>query len=227
MKLKCSQLFYILLFIFGVQFLQSQETGTVTDIDNNVYQTVKIGNQWWMAENLKVSRYKNGDSIPQVTDDLEWSKLSTGGWAFYENDSYNDDKYGKLYNWHAVDDSRGLCPTGWHVPGNEEWETLTNFLDENAGGKMKSTRVEPDPHPRWDFPNLNATNESGFSGLPGGYRHFGGSFGLVGDSGFWWSATEYEASRAWYRYLYAYNGDIDRDTNGKSTGFSVRCLRDE
>ncbi len=204
--------------------LQSQETGTITDIDGIQYKTVKIGDRWWMAENLRVSKYLNGDDIPNVTDDVEWSKLSTGAWAYYENDSSNNDRYGKLYNWFAVNDSRGLCPTGWHMPDDDEWTMLTEYLGDNAGGKMKSTRTDTETHPRWEFPNLKATNESGLSGTPGGYRHFSGGFGLIGDSGFWWSFTEDETTRAWYRYLYAYNGDVGRD---KGTGFSVYCISNE
>jgi len=227
MKPKYLHLVYVLLLIFGVRVLQSQETSTVTDIDNNVYQTVKIGNQWWMAENLIVSKYRNGDPVPQVTDDSEWSRLTAGGWAYYENDSSNDDKYGKLYNWFAVDDSRGLCPEGWRIPDDKSWLTLVQYLGENAGGKMKATRTDPEPHPRWEFPNVNATNESGFSGLAGGYRFFGGDFSLIGDSGFWWSSSEDGPTRAAYHYLYAYNGKVDGATNVKQSGFSVRCLKDE
>ena len=227
MKPKYLLLVYLLLLILEVRVLQSQETNTVTDIDKNVYQTIKIGNQWWMAENLKVLKYRNGDTIPQVGEDLEWSKLTTGGWAYYDNDPSNDDKYGKLYNWFTVDDSRGLCPEGWRIPDDKDWATLIQYLGENAGGKMKSTSTDPDPHPRWEFPNVKATNESGFSGLPGGYRFFGGDFSLIGDSGFWWSSTEDGPTRAAYRYLYAYNGAADGAANVKQSGYSVRCLKDE
>lgn len=153
--------------------MNAQETGAVTDIEGNVYLTIKIGDQLWMAENLKVSRYRNGDNIPNVPDTSEWVNLTTGAWVYYNNDSSNDETYGKLYNWYAVDDNRGLCPTGWHVPSEEEWTTLTIFLiGRNVGGTMKSTTG-------WNSPNTGATNESGFSGLPGGNRNSDGDFNNI------------------------------------------------
>jgi uncharacterized protein (TIGR02145 family) len=158
--------------------INGQETGTVTDIDGNIYQTVKIDYQWWMAENLRVSKYRNGDQIPNVTSNTDWGNLTIGAWAYYENNQSNDPAYGKLYNWHAVADERDVCPAGWHIPDNEAWKQLELYLgmtDEEAedagwrgetdsvGGKLKSILTEPQPHPRWDSPNTAATNESRLS----------------------------------------------------------------
>lgn len=231
-------LFLILPFIFNQEKEQElySNTGTVTDIDGNVYQTVNIGDQRWMAENLRTTRYRNGDVIPFGLSDNEWENTTSGAYAIYPHtnvDGINTDEemvnaYGKLYNWYAVDDSRGLCPEGWHVPTDAEWTTLTHYLGGSsvAGGKMKSTRTEPDPHPRWDEPNIDATNESGFSALPGGNRGSYGSYTTIGDFGYWWSSTEYRTTLAWFRYLYYYDGDVDRDSFNKQNGFSVRCLKD-
>ena len=223
--------------------LHGQETGTVTDIDGNVYQTVKIGDQWWITENLRVSRYRNGDHIPNVTGNADWGNLTSGAWAYYDNDESNDFAYGKLYNWHAVADGRGLCPAGWHVPDIEAWRQLELYLgmpEEEAhdagwwgeknsiGGKLKSTLTEPDPHPRWNDPNTASTNESDFSGLPGGYRDNAGEFRLLGKHGFWWSSTEsFTDFRAWYTGLdYGFAGML-RYTTGKYIGMSVRCVMEQ
>jgi len=150
---------------------------TVTGNDGNVYQVVRIGNQCWMAENLRTTRYANGDAIPQVTGNSTWSSLSTGAWCWYDNDNQYENPYGKLYNWHAVADSRNICPAGWHVPTDAEWDALANFLGGSnvAGGKMKATGTA-----HWNSPNTDATNSSGFTGLPGGYRYYYGYFYSVG-----------------------------------------------
>jgi uncharacterized protein (TIGR02145 family) len=192
----------------------------VTDIDGNTYKTVTIGTQVWMAENLKVEHYCNGDIIPQVKDSTEWANLETGAWCYYENKKSNGTKYGKIYNWYAVNDSRGLAPEGWHIPANAEWQTLFDFLggDDVAGEKMKSTS-------NWEH-NGNGTNESGFTGLPGGGRNVFGSFSSAGYFGDLWSSTEIKAhyasnyclgyifSSVLYNYIY------------KGNGCSVRCVRD-
>jgi len=152
-----------------VTVYEAPETGSVTDIDGNVYQTVKIGNQWWMMENLKVTSYRNGEAIPNVTDTTEWYNLTTGAYCYYDNDAYNTTIYGRLYNWYSINDSRSIAPTGWHVPTDEEWTTVINYLggESVAGGKLKENGTT-----HWTSPNNGATNESGFSALPGGYRHF-------------------------------------------------------
>jgi uncharacterized protein (TIGR02145 family) len=204
-------------------------TGTVTDIDGNVYQTVRIGDQWWMAENLKVTHYRNGDVIPNVTDNSEWSGLSTGAYASYDNADSNIATYGLLYNWYAVDDSRNIAPAGWHVPTDEEWKELEMYLgmsqsesDDNSwrgtneGSKLKATSG-------W-YSGGNGTNESGFSAIPGGYRYYyDGAFYSVGIFGLWWSSTE-SGSHAWYRALGYGRSDVYRSNYNKLYGFSVRLV---
>ena len=173
--------------------------------------------------NLNVDTYRNGNSIPQVTDPTAWAALTTGAWCYYNNDPATAAIYGKLYNWYAVNDPRGLAPQGWHIPTDAEWTILSTKLggDAAAGGKMKTTGTT-----RWTLPNTNATNESVFSGLPGGIRLPNGSFSNVRDYGSWWSATEANSTSAWIRYLYSYSGIVGRSDYDKSVGASVRCLRD-
>jgi hypothetical protein len=186
------------------------------------YPTVDIGGQQWMTYNLDVVNYRNGDPIPQVTDPTAWAALTSGAWCYYNNDAANGAIYGKLYNWYAVNDPRGLAPQGWHIPTDAEWTTLGTVLGGNAaaGGKMKSTIT------RWNTPNWAATNESGFAGLPGGYRLYNGTFYDVGNYGSWWSATEYNSTDAWSRDLYYNFGTLYRPWSNKKNGLSVRCLRD-
>jgi len=186
--------------------------------------TVVIGTQQWMRENLDVMTYRNGDVIPQVTDNTAWVGLTTGAWCWYSNSADNGAIYGKLYNWYAVNDPRGLAPQGWHIPTDAEWTTLGTLLggDAVAGGKMKTTGTT-----RWNTLNTSATNESGFAGLPGGGRFDDGAFYYVGVYGHWWSATEDYSGGAWIRYLKNSNVNLYRDGSGiKENGFSVRCLRD-
>ena len=189
---------------------------------------VTIGTQVWTSQNLDVAIYRNGDVIPQVQDKQAWAKLTTGAWCYYDNDASNGTKYGKLYNWYAVHDPRGLAPNGYHIPTDAEWTQLSDYLGEEseAGTKMKSTSG-------W-VGNGNGSNSSGFSGLPGGYRNDGieynlqsrGTFYNFGNYGSWWSSTEASAYNAWYRSLKDYNGDVYRNGLNKRYGFSVRCLRD-
>ena len=188
--------------------------------------SVTICSQIWMLNNLEVTTYRNGDPIPQVTDSIQWVNLTTGAWCYYNNNSANGPVYGKLYNWYAVNDPRGLAPAGWHVPSDAEWTTLSTCLGSDliAGGPMKEIGTT-----HWTPPNTGATNTSGFTALPGGFRDFDGSFNGVGGSGYWWSSTEFNTTFAWTRslyYLYYPNGSIVRATNPKQGGFSVRCLRD-
>jgi len=194
----------------------------VTDIDGNTYNTVLIGDQVWMSENLKTSRYRNGGSIPNVTDNTLWSNSTIGAWSYYNNDETNNAIYGKLYNWYTTLGDT-LCPTGWGVPTDDEWTTLTDSLggESVAGGKMKSIG-----NAYWNDPNTGAINSSGFTALPGGYRNSDGSFYIIRDYAFFWSATELGFNGAWFRYLNFGNGGVDRNLNVKSVGASVRCLRD-
>jgi uncharacterized protein (TIGR02145 family) len=198
-------------------------TNTVSDIDGNAYNTVLIGTQCWTKENLKTSRYRNGGLIPNVTDGTAWSNLTTGAWSYYNNDVSNNAIYGKLYNWYTT---RGdtLCPTGWGVPTDAEWTTLTTYLggESVAGGKMKTIGTA-----YWESPNTGAINLSGFSALPGGYRNnFGGSFRDIRRDASFWSATEFDNFNAWIRSLINDDGNVYRYDDIKSLGASVRCLRD-
>ena len=198
-------------------------TPTVTDIDSNTYKTVQIGTQCWMQSNLKVSKYRNGVAISTGLNDATWSSTTSGAYAIYDNNNANDAIYGKLYNWYAVEDTLGLCPTGWHVPNDAEWTTLTTYLggESVAGGKMKSVGTT-----YWNSPNTGATNESGFSVLPGGFRNSDGSFSSIRFNAVFWSATENDNPNAWNRFLYFNTGNVFRSNYLKSVGASVRCLRD-
>ncbi|MEO8209663.1 MAG: FISUMP domain-containing protein [bacterium] len=185
--------------------------------------SVKIGTQIWMKENLNVDRFRNGDQIPEVKGNKEWEKAVNNkqpAWCYYENDPANGKIYGKLYNWYAVNDKRGLEPDGWHIPSDKEWTALTDFFggEKVAGGKMKSTGTQ-----YWLSPNKAATNESDFSGLPGGCRYYFRGFDYIGSNGYWWSSTY---NYAGYRYLLYRDGVVYRDDGSKENGFSVRCLRD-
>ena len=196
---------------------------TITDIDGNIYDTVQIGDQVWMSENLKTSRYRNGGQIPNVTtDNTAWGNLTTGAWSYYNNADSNNAIYGKLYNWYTTLGDT-LCPTGWGVPTDAEWTTLTTYLggESVAGGKMKTIG-----NAYWNDPNTGAINLSGFSVLPGGYRTSDGSFNYIRDFAFFWSATEFYSSLAWIRYLNNNDGNVNRNFYNKAFGASVRCLRD-
>jgi uncharacterized protein (TIGR02145 family) len=194
----------------------------VTDIDGNNYQSIIINGQEWMSENLRTAKYANGNPIPNETDGSQWVNLTTGAWALYNNDSQYEIPYGKFYNWYTVADPRNVCPTGWHVPSDSEWTTLTDYLGGQlvAGGKMKSTGTQ-----YWASSNSDATNESGFSGLPGGIRDGNGAFNGISDGGYWWSSMEENTISAWSRALGRYNGNVSIGFVNKSYGFSVRCLK--
>jgi uncharacterized protein (TIGR02145 family) len=197
------------------------------DVDGNSYKTVQIGTQCWTQSNLKVSRYRDGDNIPTGLSNSAWQGTTAGAYAIYNNAPANDALYGKLYNHYAVMDSRGLCPTGWHVPSDGEWTTLENFLGGSsvAGGALKSTAMHPAPG-GWTSPNTGATNSSGFFAPPGGLRYDNGDFNLMATNGFWWSSSVSSASIAWYRYLYCGFSDVYRSYFDRAIGFSVRCCRD-
>jgi uncharacterized protein (TIGR02145 family) len=212
-------------------------TPTVTDVDGNSYNTVLIGTQCWTQSNLKVSKYRNGDNIPTGLNNSAWESTTIGAYAIYNNDPVNNTFYGKLYNHFTVTDSRGLCPTGWHVPTDSEWNRLVKHLDANAdtsavlgtqsttaGGALKSTATQPTPG-GWNSPNTGATNSSGFSAGPGGLRLSNGVFYDVGTYGYWWSSS-LSGSNAWFRSLNNNNGDVVRSNFNRTNGFSVRCLRD-
>ena len=212
----------------------NQKQKTIKDIDGNVYKIVKIGDQWWMAENLNVTRYRNGDVIPDVTSTTAWENLTINGYCNYENNEINAATYGRLYSWYAVTDPRRLAPAGWHLPSDEEWKQLELLLGmsqsvadqsgwrgSDEGGKLKVTGTM-----LWNSPNTAATNTTGFAALPGGCRNSDGDFGFVGEGGYFWSSTEFDASSAWARNLFYHYAGVVRDCSKKNFGRSVRCVRD-
>jgi len=197
--------------------------GAGVTFNGYTYASIVLGNgQEWMAENLRTTAYANGDPIPNITDITQWQNLTTGAWSHYNNDSQYENPYGKLYNWFTVADARNVCPTGWHVSTDGELTVLSDYLggEAVAGGKMKSTGTA-----YWVSPNTNATNESGFSGLPGGLRGYDGPFYTIGNTGYWWSSTEVGTANAWFRGLNYSVGNVGRGGANKTSGFSVRCLR--
>jgi len=193
------------------------------DIDGNVYPIVKIGDQWWFARNLKVTHYRNGDPIPHVTDDNEWTGLSTGAYCNYDNDPANVATYGRLYNWFVVEDSRGIAPEGWRIPTDEEWEQLETYLGENAGGKLKETGTA-----HWLSPNTGATNETGFTALPGGFRNYNGDYEyLRWKCRFWSSTLGGPYNGPIMRQLYWNSSGISDAADIKPKGYSIRCIKGE
>jgi uncharacterized protein (TIGR02145 family) len=195
-------------------------------------QTVTIGTQVWMTKNLDVATFRNGDSIPEAKTDEEWNKSFESkkpAWCYYDNDPAKGVKYGRMYNWYAVNDSRGLAPVGYHVPTDAEWSILTEYLggDVPAGTKMKSKSGWNSVNTGNGLKSGNGTNTSGFSGLPGGQRYFYGQFNCIGIYGQWWSSTEGETHSAWSRNLYYGLGfGLGRSNPTKNDGLSVRCVRD-
>jgi uncharacterized protein (TIGR02145 family) len=224
------------------------EYGTMTDQEGNSYQTIRIGDQTWMAENLKVTQYADGTPIPLVTDSAAWAELDPNSMAYcwYGNDAASKDLYGGLYNWAAssrgavgsdtlVTGIQGVCPDGWHLPAETEWQELESFLGMSAerveatewrgsnyeGGKLKEVGFS-----HWEKPNTSATNESGFTALPGGFRGMNGAF--YGHYATYWTATEKsESEQAWYRALNYNKGLIYRHYHFKKLGFSIRCVADQ
>lgn len=196
-----------------------------TDGDYNVYPVVVIGTQTWMAENLKTITYNDHTAIPNVTLAATWTSTTSGAYADYLNTPTYSDTYGRLYNWYAVasTNTKNVCPTGWHVATDEEWTTLVTYLggEALAGGKLKETGTA-----HWLTPNTSATNKTGFTALPGGYRNTAGTFGLMGNTGYWWSSIEGGTTFAWYYYIYFGTGNITRLDHEKHFGSSVRCLMD-
>ena len=200
----------------------------ITDIDGNSYPTIvtNCSNQTWLQKNLNVSHYRNGDIIPQVTDPIQCFYLTTGAWCYYNNDPANGAVYGKLYNWYAVNDPRGLAPAGYHIPSNIEWTTLTTCLggEAIAGGMMKENGTAHWGSPA--NPNVGASNGSGFTGLPGGYRFGNGDFGNMGAYGIWWSSSEFNTVNSWGSSLSVNTYIAYLNYGDKTNSFSVRCIKD-
>lgn len=188
---------------------------------------VAIGVQVWMTENLNVEKFRNGDPIPEAKTDSEWKRAGENGdpaWCYFNNNPDNGDRYGKLYNFYAVNDPRGLAPEGWKIPSDEEWIRMVDFLGGRsvAGKKMKSIDFWADNGNE----SGNGTNQSGFSGLPGGYRFRNGQFYDIGKYGYWWSSTEYQRLDVSYRSLGFDDGDVGSGSAAKANGYSVRCIKD-
>ena len=197
---------------------------TVTDIDGNIYHTVTIGTQTWMVENLKTTKYRDGTAIQNVTDGTTWFTLTTGAYCNYAFNPTNSETYGRQYNWYAATDAHNICPTGWHLPTDADWVKLITYLGGGsiAGGKLKETGTN-----HWQSPNSGATNETGFTALPGGDlpTNMGGVH-FIGGNGCWWSSTEYSASEAWKIYMVFDKTTAERSYSSKSCGSSIRCIMD-
>lgn len=215
-------------------FITSDSMGTINDIDGNTYQTVKIGDRWWMAENLAVTHFRNGGSIAYVTDDSLWANWSVAGYCDYDNNVTNSYIYGRLYNWSAVSDAREIAPLGWHIPSDSEWQQLEMYLGmsqvdaeregwrgSDEGGKLKELETI-----HWRSPNSGASNECGFCALPGGYRNIEGACEEIGTDARFWTTTEYNSFSAWYRELSNDNTGIMRFGDSKRFGCSIRCVKD-
>lgn len=199
--------------------------GEITDIDGNKYKTVSIGTQTWMAQNLRTTKYNDGSSIPNIKNAIEWSKLTTGAYCSFKNTANIDSiaLYGHLYNWYSLNTGK-LAPKGWHVPTDDEWNILITYLgnDGYEGDKLKETGTI-----HWNLPNDRATNETGFTALPGGSCGKFGDFDYIGDFGFYWTVSEFNSYDAWYWKLHCVSNTIMRShDNGKRNGFSVRCIKD-
>ena len=199
--------------------------GTVTDIDGNVYNTVIIGTQVWMVENLKTTKYRNGDPIQYISDSTQWNiYFNTGAYCTYRNDNSYANIYGHLYNWYAVNDNRNIAPSGWHIPSNDEWTTLTTFLGgiSVAGSKLKEAGTV-----HWASPNTGATNETGFAALPGVYRNgYDGMYNWISDLLYLWSSDKISSSTAYCQVMEYNYAESSYGFFEKIFGFSVRCLKD-
>ncbi len=206
-------------------FLLEYSTGadSIVDCQGNVYDIVKIGDQYWMADNLKKTQYNDGTDIPLVEDNGAWGSLSAPGYCWYDNDSAAyAQEYGALYNWYVIETGQ-LCPEGWHVPTDNDWTELTDFLggESIAGGKLKQTGTST-----WNSPNTGATNSTGFTAIASGQRNNDGTYNDMGDNCFLWSASEYSGTDAWYRRL-SFDSEVTHSaSHNKIKGFSVRCVRD-
>jgi uncharacterized protein (TIGR02145 family) len=216
----------------------AKHTETLKDTCGNVYKTVKIGTQIWMAENLKTTRYNDGSPIKCVTDDYEWATLETDAYCNYDNLESNANKYGRLYNWHAINTGK-LAPDGWHVPTDEDWNILENFLI--VSGYNFDGSKEEDKLPKslcakkgWKLSNEEGTpgamcknnNSTGFTALPGGYRSYEGIFSDLGEGGYWWTSTTERENFAYYRYMFYRFLTLNRDPLINVNGLSVRLIKD-
>ena len=195
---------------------------TVVDMDGNTYHTKVIGTQTWMVENLKTTTYRNGDPIPYLTDPTDWENSTSGAYCECDDDPSNTSDYGYLYNWYVISDARGIAPEGWHIPSEAEWATMVDFLggEAIAGDKLKESGTD-----HW-IVNTDASNESGFTGLPGGYRSSIGTYYDFGEFGLWWTSTNSSVTSSYYYSLSAYNSAVNYDSHPNIDGSSIRCVKD-
>lgn len=240
---------FVFLFLFSFSCKKHEEQknyietepliNTIRDIDGNVYHTVKIGNQVWMVENLRTTSFRNGEPITLVLNNNQWANIYAGAYCYYGNDTSNIRLYGNLYNWTAINDSRKLAPVGWHVASAYDWNKLAKFLDSEvsdtisiggynsliAGGKLKVVGTN-----NWNIPNTGATNEIGFTALPGGYRTADGLYTGIKVSGCWWTSSEFPfingSSDAINQVLFYNNTYIGTYNSSYYTGYAVRCVKD-
>ena len=234
MKIK-NRYFILSMIIMGIILLisarckkDSDNATIIKDVDGNNYHTKSIGTQVWMIENLKTKRYNSGEQIPNITDESDWSAITKGAYCDYNNDTNNALIYGRLYNWYAVNDPRGLAPKGWHIATDNDWAILVEYLggDSVAGGKMKESGTK-----HWVSSNNEVTNESGFTALPGGLRFFtvGDEFQAIGHTGAWWTHSE-DSSKFVYWFMFSTNKRINRvegiGPSDKNIGLSIRCVKD-
>ncbi len=219
--------FYIMFYVMCLQHASCSllaQCTNVTDIDGNVYHTIKIGKQCWMQENFRATHFRDGSPITETEDKAAWEKadqLHTSGWCYFEGNTENNSVYGKLYNWYTVSDPRHLCPSGWHIPSDDEFQTLSDYLggDSISGAHMKATAL-------WSHPNTGADNSSGFTALPAGYRISSGYFSLLGHNAFFWSSTPDDKEGAYLRNLCFNYSPALRLNDFAGDGFSVRCVGD-
>jgi uncharacterized protein (TIGR02145 family) len=220
-------------------------TTAMPDVDGNIYNTITIGTQVWLKENLKTTKYNDGSPIPNITDNTVWNTF-TGAYCDYNNTPSNSSTYGRLYNWYAVDNNaatkvasnsgKNVCPTGWHVAYDGEWTTLTDYLTNNGYGYFTRSDIAKSMAATsgWSTSGTpgsvgneqESNNRSGFTALPGGSLFYNGSYVSIGKSGYWWSSSEYSTLNPWFRYMNSGIGNVLRTNGSKQDGFSVRCLRD-
>ena len=213
----------VFLILLVISCKKENDDTTVTDIDGNVYNTITIGSQVWLKENLKTTKYNDGAEIPNVTDNTEWGNLTSGAYSWYDNnEATHKNTYGALYNWYTVNTGK-LCPNGYHIPSDAESTEISEYLGGTsvAGGKLKEIGTT-----HWMTPNTGATNESSFTALPGGLRSYSGTFNLITEIGYWWSSTQYESPESAYSRSLGYDSNtFYRHGSNKKNGHFVRCLK--
>jgi uncharacterized protein (TIGR02145 family) len=234
--IRVTRYFLMVAALISLTCCSKDESEEVKDADGNTYHTVMIGDQVWMKENLKTISFRDGSwMLTQLYDDVEWASAGAACCIYppaeidgLDNEGEVLSAYGRLYNWYAVNDTRGLCPVGWRVPTYDDWNQLMTFLggEDVAGGRLKSTRTAPVEHPRWDSPNTDASDSENFTALPAGYRTSLGAFDGVGSWAIFWTSDEYDASFATTWEISSYDAVLDYSYDRKRSGRSVRCIKE-